>query len=80
VSSSSASRFGYLPPEAAIAGALGGVIRPFPIDPKLTAVAIAYRNPDVALIADEVLPITPVAQEFKHLVYAARERLHGSGC
>ena len=43
--------------------------RPFPIDPKLTAVAIAYRNPDVALIADDVLPRTPVAQEFKYLKY-----------
>ena len=37
---------------------------PFPIDPELTAIAIAYRNP--ALIADEVLPIVPVGkQEFK---------------
>lgn len=44
-------------------------IRPFPIDPKLTAVAIAYRNPDIALIADEVLPRTPTAQEFKYLAY-----------
>jgi hypothetical protein len=43
--------------------------RPFPVDPKLTAVAIAYRNPDVALIADDVLPRTPVAQEFKWLKY-----------
>ncbi|AKH39465.1 hypothetical protein AAW31_04925 [Nitrosomonas communis] len=46
-----------------------GAIRPFPIDPKLTAIAIAYRNPDIALIADEVLPRTPVAQEFKYLKY-----------
>lgn len=61
---------GYAPPEAAIVGAAVGAIRPFPIDPKLTAVAIAYRNPDVALIADDVLPPTPVAQEFKHLLYA----------
>lgn len=60
---------GLLPPEAAIGGAAIGAIRPFPIDPKLTAVAIAYRNPDVALIADDVLPETPTAQEFKHLVY-----------
>lgn len=44
-------------------------IRPFPIDPKLTAVAIAYRNPDNVLIADDVLPRTPVAQEFKYLTY-----------
>lgn len=44
-------------------------IRPFPIDPKLTAVSIAYRNPDIALIADDVLPRTPVDQEFKYLKY-----------
>ncbi len=43
--------------------------RPFPIDPKLTAVAIAYRNNDIALIADDVLPRTPTAQEFKYLKY-----------
>lgn len=43
------------------------MIRPFPINPTLTAIALAYRNPDVALIADEVLPPTPVAQEFKWL-------------
>lgn len=45
-------------------------IRPFPIDPKLTAIAIAYKNPDIALIADDVLPRTPTAQEFKYLSYA----------
>jgi hypothetical protein len=28
----------------------------FPADPELTAIAIAYRNPDVSLIADSVLP------------------------
>jgi hypothetical protein len=61
---------GFVPPEVAITGAAIGAIRPFPIDPKLTAIAIAYRNPDVALIADDVLPITTTSQEFKHLVYA----------
>ncbi|WP_290889390.1 major capsid protein [Arenimonas sp.] len=45
------------------------MIRPFPINPTLTAIALAYRNPDVALIADDVLPPTPVAQEFKWLSY-----------
>ena len=44
-------------------------VRPFPIDPKLTAIALAYHNPDVALIADSVLPRTPTAQEFKYLNY-----------
>jgi hypothetical protein len=33
----------------------------FPQDPALTALAIAYRNPDAVLIADAVLPRTPVA-------------------
>lgn len=42
---------------------------PFPIDPALTAIAIAYRN--TRLIADEVLPRTPVGkQEFKYLKHA----------
>lgn len=45
------------------------MIRPFPVNPVLTAIAIAYRNPDIALIADEVLPRTPTAQEFKYLKY-----------
>jgi hypothetical protein len=43
--------------------------RPFPTNARLTAIALAYRNPDVALIADLVLPRTPVAYEFKWLSY-----------
>jgi uncharacterized protein (DUF697 family) len=44
--------------------------RPFPVNPVLTAIAIAYRNPDIALIGDDVLPRTPVsAQDFKYLRY-----------
>lgn len=66
-----AMHFGLIHADPMSMGVVGlaGVIRPFPIDPRMTAVAIAYRNPDIALIADDVLPITPVAQEFKHLVY-----------
>lgn len=45
------------------------MIRPFPVDARLTAIALAYRNPDVALIADQVLPLTPVSSEFKWLKY-----------
>jgi hypothetical protein len=45
------------------------MIRPFPVNPILTAIALAYRNPDMALIADQVLPPTPTAQEFKWLNY-----------
>ncbi|MFT0861746.1 capsid protein [Ancylobacter sp. G4_0304] len=37
--------------------------RPFTVDPVLTAVAIAYRNPAHTLIADEVLPRQDVGQE-----------------
>lgn len=44
-------------------------LRPFPVDPILTAVAIAYRNPDAVLIADSVLPRTPTAAEFKYLKF-----------
>ncbi len=47
-----------------------GAVRPFPMDPKLTAIAIAYRNPDIALIADQVLPRTPTEASFKWLRYA----------
>lgn len=44
-------------------------IRPFPINPQLTAISLAYKNPDIALIGDQVLPLTPTAQEFKWLKY-----------
>lgn len=45
---------------------------PFPIQPALTAIAIAYRN--TRLIADDVLPRVPVgAQEFKYLKHALAE-------
>lgn len=47
-----------------------GATLPFPTNPQLTAIAIAYRNPDVALIADAVLPRTPTAYRFKWLLYA----------
>lgn len=46
-----------------------GAIRPFPVNPTLTAISIAYKNPDIALIADSVLPRTPTDQEFKWLEY-----------
>ena len=46
-----------------------GATRPFPVNPALTAIAIAYRNPDFALIADDVLPRTPTHADFKYLKY-----------
>lgn len=44
---------------------------PFPVNPALTAVAIQYRNPAIALIADEVLPRLPPigVKPFKWLNY-----------
>ncbi|MDF7667924.1 hypothetical protein PT273_08735 [Orbaceae bacterium ESL0727] len=47
--------------------------RPFPVEPQLTAIAIAYRNSN--LIADEVLPRIPVSStSFKWLEYDFSER------
>jgi len=37
--------------------------RPFTVDPILTAIAIGYRNDRSSLIADDVLPRTPVGAE-----------------
>lgn len=39
--------------------------RPFPVNARLTAIALAFRNPDIALIADAVLPRTDTDAEFK---------------
>jgi hypothetical protein len=44
-------------------------LKPFPVSDDLTAVALAYRNPDIALIADDVLPRTQTSVEFKWLKY-----------
>jgi hypothetical protein len=41
----------------------------FPINPELTAVAIAYRNTEDSLIADSVLPRVPTAMKFKYTKY-----------
>ncbi|MET4128652.1 phage virion morphogenesis protein [Roseovarius sp. MBR-6] len=39
---------------------------PLVVDPVLTAIAVNYRNPDVAFIADQVMPRVPVmSPEFK---------------
>lgn len=45
---------------------------PFPIQPELTAISIAYRN--ARMIADSVMPRVPVGtQEFKYLKYKLDE-------
>lgn len=46
-----------------------GSTTPFPTNPTLTAIAIAYRNPDVALIADQVLPRVNTDESFSWLEY-----------
>jgi len=49
-----------------------GANAPFPIQPELTAIAIAYKN--ARMIADEVLPRIPVGkQDFKYLVHNLEE-------
>ncbi|MCC3246145.1 major capsid protein [Methylocystis sp. WRRC1] len=48
--------------------------RPFVVNPVLTGYAIGYSNPDLTLIADQVLPRVPVAGEsFKWLEYPLAE-------
>lgn len=46
-----------------------GATTPFPTSPTLTAIAIAYRNPDVALIADQVLPRVDTDESFSWMEY-----------
>jgi hypothetical protein len=45
----------------------------FPVNPELTAIAIAYRNLEAALIADEVLPRIPVAKKFNYTQYSKEQ-------
>lgn len=52
---------------------MAGTFAPFPIQPQLTAIAVAYQNG--AMIADAVMPRTPVAtQQFEYLRYVKEER------
>jgi hypothetical protein len=48
--------------------------RPFVVDPVYSAIAIGYRNPDVNLIADRILPRVPVASKFSWLSYDLGDR------
>lgn len=41
----------------------------YPVNPQLTAIAMAYRNPAVSLIADEVLPRVQTAKKFNYTEY-----------
>lgn len=59
------------PATAGVAIVFMGPTNPFPVNPVMTAVAIGYRNPDTALIADAVLPRTPplATKKFKYLTF-----------
>jgi hypothetical protein len=45
----------------------------FAINPQLSAIAIAYQNPESALIADMVLPRVPTAKKFKYTKYTTEQ-------
>lgn len=45
----------------------------FPVNAELTAIAIGYKNRDVDLIADQVLPRVPVPKKFKWTLYPAAD-------
>lgn len=66
-----AGAIGYLPISPHEVGYLGllGVTTAFPVNPELSAVAIGYRNRDVELIADMVLPRVPTAKKFAYTKY-----------
>ena len=70
-----AVHFGWIAPMHAGLGfaAFGLNTNAFPVNPELTAVAIGYRNPDIALIADQVLPRVPTAKKFNWTKYSAAQ-------
>lgn len=72
----SALQFGILPHDAAAMGGMaliGLTTTAFPVNPELTAIAIAFNNPDAALIADKVLPRVPTAKKFKYTKYTVEQ-------
>ncbi|MCF4125038.1 capsid protein [Methylobacterium sp. SyP6R] len=51
------------------------MVRPFPVDPVITAIAIGYRNQTADLIADAVMPRIPVlGEKYKWTEYPIAER------
>lgn len=64
---------GWMPHESAVglAPIFALSTSAFPINPALSAIAIGYRNPDVNLIADRVLPRLSTPQKFTYTVYNA---------
>jgi hypothetical protein len=47
--------------------------RPFQVNKRLTAISLAFSNPDLVLIGDQVLPATPVAEKFSWKSYAPEQ-------
>lgn len=45
----------------------------FPINPQLTAIALAFQNTSAQLIADKVLPRIQTAKKFNYTVYSAAQ-------
>ena len=45
----------------------------FPVNPTLTAIAIGYKNRDVDLVADRVMPRVQTAQRFAYTTYAVAD-------
>jgi hypothetical protein len=45
----------------------------FPVNPELSAIAIAFQNPDASLIADAVLPRVPVPKKFTYTSYSVAQ-------
>jgi hypothetical protein len=45
------------------------MLTPFVVNPQLSALALAYKNPEAGYIGDAVLPRVPKAQKFTYKVY-----------
>lgn len=65
---------GWLPDPALASGVLAVMaLAPFPVEPQMTAIAVAYRNEE--FIADRVFPRVPVGvKTFKYLKYTLADR------
>lgn len=46
---------------------------PYPINPELSALAIAYLNPEAKFIADDILPRIPKGKSFNYNVYGKEQ-------
>ncbi len=70
-----AMHFGWIDPVSSslAVGAFGLSTSAFPVNPELTAIAIGYKNPEINLIADQVLPRVPTAKKFNWTKYSAAQ-------